>query len=429
MENKGCILMSPKELERVALLEKIKCKKITQVKAAQILNLSKRQVIRLYAAYKQFGAAGIVSKRRGMRSNNHLPQPKKDEVAKLIATHYHDFGPTLAHEKLVEQHQINLSVESVRQIMLATKLWKGKKRRHSPVHQMRARRMQYGELIQIDGSPHAWFEDRADSCTLLVFVDDATGKIMQLHFEEQESCYGYMDALRGYLQQHGRPLTLYSDKHGIFRVNANEAKSGTGETQFSRAVRELDIDLIHANTPQAKGRVERMNATLQDRLVKELRLQNISTIEEANAYLPKFIADYNRRFAVQPALDVDAHRSSIPNETALEQILCKRHMRVITKNLEVHYDNKIYQIKTPGIGYTMRGAKVSINDYKGKVSLLYKHKQLAYEIFHPQKRINSVVDSKAIHAHMKKRKQWKPSNDHPWKRTAATTVPRQADAG
>ncbi len=428
MENKGCILMSPQELERVALLEKIKCKKITQAKAAQILNLSKRQVIRLYAAYKQLGAAGIVSKRRFKPSNNRLPQHKKDKVAKLIATHYRDFGPTLAHEKLVEQHRLKLSVESVRQIMISKGLWKGKRRRHSPVHQMRARRLQYGELIQIDGSPHAWFEGRGEACTLLVFVDDATGKIMQLHFEEQESCYGYMDALRGYLQQHGRPLTLYSDKHGIFRVNAKEAKSGTGETQFSRAVRELDIDLIHANTPQAKGRVERMNATLQDRLVKELRLQNISTIAEANAFLPKFIDDYNRRFAVQPASDIDAHRSDIPNETTLEQILCKRHMRVISKNLEVHYDNKIYQIKTPGIGYTMRGAKVSIHDYKGKVSLLYKHKPLTYEIFDPQKKINPVVDSKAIHSHMKKRKQWRPSNDHPWKTTATTTVARQAHA-
>ena len=426
MENKGCILMSPQELERVALLEKVQCKKITQAKAAQILNLSKRQVIRLYAAYKQFGAAGIVSKRRGMRSNNRLSQHKKDAAVKLIATHYRDFGPTLAHEKLVEQHRLKLSVESVRQIMLANGLWKGKRRRHSPVHQMRARRLQYGELIQIDGSPHAWFEDRGEACTLLVFVDDATGKIMQLHFEEQESCYGYMDALRGYLQQHGRPLTLYSDKHGIFRVNAKEAQSGTGETQFSRAVRELDIDLIHANTPQAKGRVERMNATLQDRLVKELRLQGIRTIEQGNAFLPKFIEAFNKRFSVKAASDIDAHRQVIPSEDQLDQILCKRSTRVISKNLEVHYQNKIYQIQTVSMGYTMRGAKVSVNDHKGKIKLVYKNKELAYEIFDLSKRINPVVDSKSINTHMKKRKQWKPPADHPWKRTATTRVARQA---
>ena len=196
---------------------------------------------------------------------------------------------------------------------------------------------------------------------------------MQLRFEEEESCDSYMDALRGYIQEHGRPISLYSDKHGVFRVNAKEAQSGTGETQFGRAVRELDIDLIYANTPQAKGRVERMNATLQDRLVKELRLEKIDTIEKANAFLPRFIEDYNCRFAVKAASDIDAHRESIPNEDDLNQILCKRSVRVITKNLEVHYHNKIYQIKTSGMGYTMRGAKVMVNDYKGKVSFIYKN--------------------------------------------------------
>ena len=288
---------------------------------------------------------------------------------------------------------------------------------------MRQRRAQYGELVQIDGSPHAWFEDRAEPCTLLVFVDDATGKIMQLHFEEQESCYGYMDALRGYLMQHGCPLNLYSDKHGIFRVNIKQARGGTGETQFSRALRELGIGLVHANTPQAKGRVERMNATLQDRLVKELRLRGISTIEQANAFLLEFIEDFNKRFAVKAASGKDAHRQVIPSEGQLEQILCKRCTRVISKNLEVHYQNKIYQIKTEDMGYTLRGAKVSVNDYKGKVSLVYKHKQLDYTVMELAKRINPVVDSKSLDTHMRKQSQWKPPSNHPWKRTAKVNRP------
>lgn len=428
MESKGCLLMSPQDLERIKLLEKIKSKKITQVEAARLLDLSERQVIRLCQEYKKFGAAGIISKHRGKPSNNRLSDDFKNKVAATIREHYSDFKPTFAHEKLFENHNLDLSVESVRQIMIAHGLWTGGKQRKIVVHQMRQRRSQYGELIQMDGSPHAWFEDRRDTCTLLVFVDDATSKIMQLRFEEQESCDGYMDALRGYIQQHGRPISLYCDKHGVFRVNAKEAQSGTGETQFGRAVRELDIDLIYANTPQAKGRVERMNATLQDRLVKELRLEKIDTIEQANAFLPKFIEAYNRRFAVEAASNIDAHREIIPNENDLNQILCKRSTRVITKNLEVRYQNKVYQIKTSGMGYHMRGAKVSVNDYKGKVSLIYRNKELAYELFDPCKKINPVVDSKSINTHFKKRSEWKPAQDHPWKKTAVDVTARNAQA-
>ena len=423
MENRGYLLMSAKELERIACFEKIKAKVLTQTKASKQLKLSRRQVNRLYQRYLKYGAAGIISKRRGAPSNNRLKQQTKDQALALIKANYHDFGPTLAHEKLTEKHQLKLSVESVRQIMMKEGLWKGKKRSQARVHPMRQRRAQYGELVQIDGSPHAWFEDRAEPCTLLVFVDDATGKIMQLHFEEQESCYGYMDALRGYLMQHGCPLNLYSDKHGIFRVNIKQARGGTGETQFSRALRELGIGLVHANTPQAKGRVERMNATLQDRLVKELRLRGISTIEQANAFLLEFIEDFNKRFAVKAASGKDAHRQVIPSEGQLEQILCKRCTRVISKNLEVHYQNKIYQIKTEDMGYTLRGAKVSVNDYKGKVSLVYKHKQLDYTVMELAKRINPVVDSKSLDTHMRKQSQWKPPSNHPWKRTAKVNRP------
>jgi DNA-binding Lrp family transcriptional regulator len=291
------LTMSQKEIKRLEILEKISAGKITQIEAAEILGISTRQIRRQQRKHEKEGAAALVSKKRGAPSNNQLATELKNTAIELIKIHYYDFGPTLVQEKLIEQHQLQISVESVRQLMMKEGLWKGKKKRAAAIHQMRSRRSCLGELVQIDGSPHAWFEDRGPVCCLLVFVDDATGKIMQLHFEENESTQGYFDATYQYVQQHGLPCAFYSDKHGIFRVNAKEAERGTGETQYSRALKTLDITLIHANSPQAKGRVENKNGTLQDRLVKELRLQQINDIESANAFLPRFIKDYNKRFA------------------------------------------------------------------------------------------------------------------------------------
>ena len=421
--NTGGILMSPKEIDRLTAMEKIKLKQLTQTDAAKQLDLCRRQVIRLYQQYQEEGAEGLVSKRRGQPSNNRLPDELKQEAVAIIKERYLDFGPTLAHEKLTEEHHLTLSVESVRQLMIQEKLWKGKKRKPINHHQTRARRSQYGELVQIDGSPHHWFEDRGPRCTLLVFVDDATGRIMQLLFEPEESTAGYMEGIRRYLQAHGRPVAFYSDKHGIFRVNIKEAQTGTGETQLSRALRELDIDLINANTPQAKGRVERMNGTLQDRLVKELRLKGISDIESANKFLPEFIERYNKKFAVEPASSVDAHRLTIPDDKHLNLILCQRYTRRISKNLEVRYSNKIYQIKTASTGLTMRNQKVSVHDKEGQIALVYKGQPLKYEVFESGQRPTAIVAAKELNQHMNKKKH-KPAANHPWRNTPITVRPK-----
>ncbi len=184
--------------------------------------------------------------------------------------------------------------------MIAEELWKPRKVKRTAVHQMRPRRACLGELVQIDGSPHAWFEDRGPACTLLVYIDDATGRLMELLFVPVETTFNYFAATRRYLDRHGCPVAFYSDQHGIFKVNAKNALSGSGMTQFGQAMKALDIEIICANTPQAKGRVERVNQTLQDRLVKELRLKKISSMEAANAFAPEYMLDFNRRFAVQP---------------------------------------------------------------------------------------------------------------------------------
>ena len=220
------------------------------------------------------------------------------QVARLIRTQYGDFGPTLAAEKLHERHEHRLSAETLRQWMIADGLWQPKSRKRARIHPRRPRRPCRGELVQIDGSPHDWFEGRGPRCTLIVFIDDAAGELMALRFAPAETTWAYMQTLQAYLNQHGRPVALYSDKHSIFRINHPEHE---GElTQFSRALKTLDIAPIHANTPQAKGRVERANQTLQDRLVKEMRLRAISDIDTANTFLRAFIEHYNQRFAVAP---------------------------------------------------------------------------------------------------------------------------------
>ena len=287
------LTMSKKELTRLEVIRRLEEKRMRQREAAEILGVSSRHIRRLLRSYRLHKEKGLISRRRGKPSNNRLKAEIKQQAIDLLHSRYHDFGPTLAHEKLTEVHHLTLSVESVRQIMIAEELWKPRKVKRQAVHQRRLRRACLGELVQIDGSPHAWFEDRGPVCTLLVFIDDATGRLMELLFVPVETTFAYFTAARRYLERHGRPVAFYSDKHGIFRVNAKNALSGSGMTQFERAMKALDIEIICANTPQGKGRVERANQTLQDRLVKELRLKGISSIQAANAYLPQFIADFN----------------------------------------------------------------------------------------------------------------------------------------
>jgi transposase len=292
--------MSAKELSRLEIIQKLADKRMSQKEAAEQLRRSVRQVKRILRAYRQEGAQGLVSKRRGRPSNHSLREEVKQKVLDLLKDKYSGFRPTLAHEKLVEKEGLKISDESVRQLMLAEELWKPKKAGALVAHQLRERRACFGELVQIDGSPYNWFEGSAPACTLLVFIDDATGRLVQLLFVESESFFSYAQAAEGYFTRYGKPEAFYSDKHGIFRVNQPSCGTSHAQTQFGRAMQELDIQIICANTPQAKGRVERAIQTLQDRLPKEMRLRQLSSWDEGNAYLPEFMADFNGRFAIQP---------------------------------------------------------------------------------------------------------------------------------
>ena len=406
--------MSQQEVDRLLIIERIESKRLKQLEAAKILDISPRQVRRLQKRYCRKGACGLISKQRGQPSNNRLSSELKARVVELIKATYHDFGPTFAHEKLTEIHNLKLSVESVRKIMIGAEIWQGKNRKVAEVHQTRTRRSRRGELIQIDGSPHDWFEGRRSKCCLNVFIDDATSELMTLHFTEEECTDGYFAAVEKYLDKHGRPLCLYSDRHGIFRVNTPEAKSGDGDTQFGRAMRELGIGTICANSPEAKGRVERVNRTLQDRLIKEMRLRGISDIASANAFLPEFIDDFNSRFAVAPANSEDVHIQSVPSKEVIDLILSKQYDRKISKNLEVSYNNIIYQIQTDTPSYNMRRASVRVCDRHGTITLLYKGKPLTYKTFDKKNRPAKVISSKQINSTLTRR-ACKPSPDHPWR--------------
>lgn len=334
--------MSNKEYVKLEELQKVHEKRQTIKQTANNLGLSIRQVKRLSKRLREEGPKGLISKKVGKPGNHRLPTGLDDLAYGLIQDHYVDFGPTLAHEYLTEKHQLPISVSSVRNIMIKRGLWNNKAHKKKRIFQLRQRRAREGELIQVDGSDEKWLEDRGPRCTLLNFVDDATSGIMHLQFVKSENVLDYFDATRRYIENHGRPGAFYPDKHGVFRVNREGVLSGTGLTQFGRAMQELDIKLICANTPQAKGRVERRHKDLQDRLIKAMRLQKICTIEEANAFLPSFIEDFNRRFAKAPQDPTNAHRPLLASHS-LDRIFSLKETRQLSKNLTLQYKNITYQ--------------------------------------------------------------------------------------
>ena len=422
------LTMSTKELSRVEVMGRLEEKRLTQKEAAKILGISERQVKRLRKQYREKGASGLVSRRRGKPSNHRMLPETEQAAIDLLYSRYADFGPTLACEKLVESDGLRLSVGSVRKIMIEEGLWKPKKARKVVAHQMRERRACFGELVQIDGSPHDWFEGRAAECSLLVFIDDATGKLGELLFVESESFFSYCRATEGYLTRHGKPGALYSDKHGVFRVNQPSAGSSDALTQFGRAMQELDIQIICANTPQAKGRVERVNQTLQDRLPKELRLRGISSWEAGNAFLSEYMADFNRRFAVQPRSTHDAHRP-LTAQDDLARLFRWQEPRILSKNLTLQFHKIVYQIQTEHPSYAMRNAAVTVClDDQENITILYKGKSLNYTVFHQQAKQSEIIQSKQIdQALLNQSKAHKPSADHPWKKGFATPLARSRD--
>ena len=390
--------MSERDLQRVQVLGEVTNRRRTIASAAAVLALSTRQVHRLLKAHRLGGAGAIAHKARGRPSNNRLADELRDQAVQLVRSAYADFGPTLAAEMLAQKHGLKVSRETLRGWMIETGLWLSRQQRRR-LHQPRLRREALGELVQIDGSEHRWFEDRAEPCTLLVFIDDATGRLMQLRFVPSESAFTYFEALKGYLETHGCPIAFYSDRHSIFRVPRKDAKGGQGMTQFGRALAELNIEILCASSSQAKGRVERVNRTLQDRLVKELRMAKISDIEAGNAFLPGFMARFNARFAVAPARPDDLHRPlNIPPER-LRTILCRREQRYVSQQLTLSYDRLRIMLERNEVTIGLAGKYVDTYAFAdGGLEVRWQGLSLPYRAFDKDQRVShaAIVENKRL---------------------------------
>ena len=392
------IAMSRTEIDRMSVLQDLAASRITVADAATLMGLGRRQVFRLGKAFARHGPEALVSRRRGRPSNRSYPSGWRAEVLGIIRERYPDFGPTLAAEKLAELHGIHLGRETLRQWMIAAGLWKDRRARLKAVHQPRYRRDCFGELIQIDGSEHWWFEGRGPQCTLLVYIDDATSRLMHLQFVESESTFDYFAATRAYLERYGKPVAFYSDKHGVFRVNKKDAVGGDGMTQFGRALHALNIDIICANSSQAKGRVERANGTLQDRLVKEMRLSGIDTIEAGNAFLPAFMEKYNARFAKAPLEDRDLHRPLASYED-IDDAFAWKEERSVSVNLTLQYDQVLFILEPTKIARSLARKRVTVVDYPdGRLAIRYNGVDLPYRTFDKRPQVNqaAIVENKRL---------------------------------
>jgi hypothetical protein len=393
------IAMSRTEIDRMSVLQDLGAGRIKVAAAATLMGLGRRQVYRLAKAYGQRGPEALVSRRRGRPSNRSYPLGLRETAIGIIRDRYSDFGPTLATEKLAELHGLCLARETVRQWMIAAGLWKDRRARLKPVHQPRYRRECVGELIQIDGSEHWWFEGRGPQCTLLVYIDDATSRLMHLQFVQSESTFDYFAATRAYLERYGKPIAFYSDKHGVFRVNKKDAVGGDGMTQFGRALHALNIDIICANSSQAKGRVERANGTLQDRLVKEMRLCGIDTIEAGNAFLPAFMEAYNARFAKAPFDDRDLHRPLAFGHDDLDEAFAWKEERTVSVNLTLQYDQVLFILEPTPISRPLARKRVTVVDYPdGRLVIRHNGIELPYRTFDKRPQVNqaAIVENKRL---------------------------------
>ena len=399
--------MSTKELERYDVLNGVKRRALTQVKAAELLGITDRQVRNLLTLIGSMGPSGLVSRKRGRPSNHKKPAALKHQILSIVREKYEDFGPSFAREKLAEVHNLNVSTETLRNWMIEAHLWVPGQRKVK-THPLRKRRDCFGEMIQVDGSHEFWFEERGERCVLIVFVDDATGKITSLYFSKGESLDGYFKAMEKHIKHYGKPMSIYSDRFSVF-----DSPVEGNLTQFKRALGTLGIKSILANSPQAKGRVERINRTLQDRLIKEMRLKGINTIEAANEYVDKFIEIFNRQFSKEPASQFDAHRP-LEMEVDLTRVLSRYEERTLTKDAVFQFHNTFYKIVEVPENTMLRGKKIEVRVGKKTVRVFLGDKELKVLPIEAV-REKTFVQQAFAELQWKERVFLAPSAAHPWK--------------
>jgi predicted DNA-binding protein (UPF0251 family) len=407
---KRTIMMTEAELNRSKVMQMVEEKRFTQREGAQRLEISERHFRRLLHSYREKGDEGLISGHRSKVSNHRMSAEKRKAILDLLLSTYEGFGPTLASEKLEEREGIRVSKETVRQILIAEGKHRAKVKKKERAYCSRERRARWGELIQIDGSYHLWLEDRAEKACLILFVDDATSQILAARFVTQESFFAYAEVCKAYFAEIGLPEAFYSDKFSVFRVNAPNTTHSDALTQFGRAMKELDVQLICANSPQAKGRVERANQTFQDRLIKEMRLEQISDYEKANEFLPVYIQMYNAKFSVQPRSSLDAHRPLDP-DCDLERILSWQETRIISKSLQIQFDKTVYQVVSTRPAYALQQREVIVaQNAAEEVTFLLNNSPLKVQVFHHQPKQAEVVSAKKI-----AQTPNIPAVNHPWR--------------
>jgi len=408
MAEEDIIIMKQRELKRLYIVRKILEKTIKQVKAADLLNLSGRQTRRVVARVKEEGDKGIIHKSRGQPSNRKLSDALKSKVIKLCQTKYKGFGPTLANEKLFEIDKIKIGDQTLRNWLVQAGFWAANHRRRK-YRRWRARKHYFGEMIQVDGSHHDWFEGRGPKCVLMGYIDDATS-IKFARFYTHEGTMPAFDSLKRYIKRYGLPRSLYLDKHTTYKSNGkltieDELNNREKLSQLERAAKEMEIEIIHANSPQAKGRVERSFRTYQDRLIKEMRLKGIKTIEEANKFLTSFLPKHNKRFSIRPVKEDNLHRPLL-KDTNLDSILCIKQKRTLRNDFTIAYAKKLYQILDKGIGKTIE-VQERIN---GSLHIFYRGRKLKYKPI--------IIRQRQDKPKLKLKKIVRPSLEHPWKKAS-----------
>lgn len=403
------IMLSQRELKRLKVIQEVISKHITQKEASLILALSQRQIANLVQRVRREGDKGIVHRLRGRPSNRKIPLKTKDRVISLYKTKYPDFGPTLATEKLLELNKIKLSRETLRKWLIEKGLWirqrKSRKHRH-----WRPRCECFGQMEQLDGSHHPWLEDRGPELVLMTYIDDAKNNTFA-YFYDYEGTLPAMDSFKRYSKKYGLPQSVYVDKHTTYRSTKKQTvedqlQNKPSLSQFERALEELGVNIIHANSPQAKGRVERVLRTFQDRLIKEMRLENIKTKEEANRFLEKYLPKFNQRFSIEPINPTNLHRP-LPKTIDLDKILSIRTKRALRNDFTIRHNKKLYQILDMPEG--IRTKQVIVEErLNGRMYINYNGFTLKYKLIdvRPPKPKEPYKPTEA----------YIPPRDHPWRK-------------
>ena len=410
--------MSGRERVRLDALSRVRRGELSVVSAAELMGVSLRQARRVWKRFAAAGAAGLVHKLRGRKSNHGLSEDRRERIVKLHQERYADFGQTLACEKLAAEHELFVCPDTLTALLKARGLWE-RKRRRGKHRRRRERRSCLGSMVQKDGSHHDWFEGRGPRCVLMVMIDDATSTVLA-RFYPAETTEAAFDLFGRWVKRYGIPRSVYADRHSIYRDEDHPDKP----TQYGRAMKQLSVELIAAHSPQAKGRVERMNGTLQDRLVKEMRLRGINSIEAGNAFLEsKFLDELNGRYAVKAKRSQDLHRA-VEAGVVLEEVLCVADGRVVSNDWCVRWNNRWLQIDAKHAGLSLAGRKVTVKQRAdGGLVMLRDGQRLAFE------ELSARPARAPVNKPVVNNRRWKPSSAHPWKRRDRSPAAAAAGTG